>query len=203
MNIEWLRKNFEKKRFRIQTRTIMYISPCFKVYSDLVPLVNQFYCTAAGLYDKEKSIEGINVYFLLNIQRKNKTKAAELLTQLRKHISYKTDYPFGDLLYDQLHMLVLKVPEKYHKDVINFKLGRYSELFKKDRDKLFNKDSLSYKVITKDDKVAKEITASFGTIGKEYDSPPIMTEEGFNHDNFNPKQYSILFSDTKSKLNWL
>lgn len=212
MNIKWIKKELPGKQYMIQTRTRMYLSRCFRIDKELETVMNNFSCSAVGLADCEHSIHNKisnHVIFLLNIERSNKKiKYAELFSELRKHELYVDDYPFGDILYDKLHALVLKLPEEFHLDMVNFQMGRYSELFKEYRNTLFREDernSFPYKVVTKDLGMAREIKSSYAAFSEEYefDQAPVFEEEVFNHPDFKPGKFSIVNNLIPNKPNWL
>ena len=125
----------------------------------------------------------------------------EFLNWVREQPYYITDYQADtDFSNSRLHMLVLNVPEEYYKAYDKFVVGLYSEMYTtKQLDRLFkDKDSVSYKVLSKDsqysevflEKVEETFSVSFTDKDKreflrtaEYEFPYSLDcgEEIFNY----------------------
>lgn len=211
MNVTWFQDKFNGETYAIQTRTRMYIVPCLKHYKDLPILLSGFSCTAVGMADLDhpiwNSVGDNYIIFLLNIDRsKDRLQYSESISRIRRHEAYLSDYAFGDLLYDKLHALVLKIPESYHRDYTRFRMGKYSKMYKGEVDKYLSPETFAYKVITKSKELQQDIKNSFGytkeDFPEEFDEYVKIEEETFNHPLFNPTQWSVVNSRAE-KINWL
>lgn len=70
--------------------------------------------------------ESLTVVFRIEKELKNKL---ELISFIKTHSSYITDYPIGDLLYDKLHAAVFRIPEMYLSSYDAFMKSKYSQMY--------------------------------------------------------------------------
>lgn len=123
----------EKDRFN-ENKTAGYLLPCLKYYGkELTDQLNRLPKLAVGINDhylKETGINYDNHIFIL-INTKN-TKINDFLQWIRQKDYYEDDYIYDDIMNYNLHMLVLRIPEKHHKAFYNFKTSQYSKMYDKD-----------------------------------------------------------------------
>lgn len=173
----------------IQNRTRAYIVPCLRKHGKkFLNAINKYSFVGAGVFDTQQPdyYDGTTVGYLINARDSDTTKF--------KDIPYlKGHYYFGEMLYGQLHMLVIKLPEDYHLAIHAFVLGKYSKMYDKPGD-VFNKSSTSayfnhvkikcLQVCKKSEKYRKKLEEELGVYipkGNELDDLIDPTKEVFNH----------------------
>ena len=115
---------------------------------------------------------------------------SSFMKTLKEHEAYEHDYCYGN----NMLMIVLKLPERYTETVASFRKGRYSKMLSiKDIDRIFNRDlDKDTRAILKRDvlikqKFTEEVKKNFfidespEVDWSEFDFPPEMQEEVFNH----------------------
>jgi len=105
----------------------------------------------------------------------------DILEETKKHKSFVRMY---DLLEDEI-MVVFKLNSSYSKDILMFKLGKYSKISKEYVNTYFNKNSKRYKVFSKDEEykaAIRELYAVRESSIEELESIPLPEEEIFRYD---------------------
>ncbi len=181
-------------------KTSKYLLPCLKEYGeDFTSKLNNVYKIAVGIGDIIISNRGIkhekHVFILAD-----SSIAIEFflnfLEWVKEKPMYEDDYVFGNIVTSNYHMIIVKLPEKCYNTFETFKLGKYSEMYKKeDVDRLF-KDKYQFKrVILKNHnykiKFVRELNEFFNLRGEheiipseydgELDFPPDKDEIFNNH----------------------
>jgi len=109
-------------------RTKIYLSPILNITG--IDFKN---VEAYGLYD----IKYENVYkdfnrdyhiFVLNNPSINPKQFANTINKVRNHKNYVDDYLF-DLNQDNKHMIIMRIPEKFHNSYDAFVVGRFSKMY--------------------------------------------------------------------------
>jgi hypothetical protein len=178
-------------------RTRKYLLPCLREYGEeFTTKLNNAFKVAVGLGDMiitnryYKSPER-HVFILFNTKI-----ASEHFTNLLEYVKdqeyFEDDYAYGNLQKTNLHMIVIKFPQKYWDSFDTFKIGKYSEMFTKEViDSMFiRKDDDTPKILIKDHKYkirfTRRLNRLFGTnleaddYDGELDLPPNEREETFN-----------------------
>jgi len=79
----------------------------------------------------------------------------------RKADNYVKDYSFHDPRNNDLHILVLKIPEKYYTAYSKFIKSEYSRMYTSKQMEMFTLDDRVVKILKKDQTIFKEISNSF------------------------------------------
>lgn len=203
-----------------KNKTWLYLYPCLKLYGqDLRKQLNSFLKLGVGISDHNLNIENgfNNIYILFDtepvLQKASdveiyKQNFSKFLDWLKYQHYYETDYVFEELKHSGKHMVVLKIPAKHDKAIMNFIQGKYSEMYvqrdlneyfafitnpdkdfetkqnaklKKVRDVLTkNKEALPEYVKTVNELYGTEITVE-DYKEAEIDFPPTLEDETFNY----------------------
>lgn len=118
------------------------------------------------------------LYVLFDSKKLNDPNKAYVF--LKNHVSYEYDYEV-----EEYQMFVLKLPESKYKAYDKFIASQYSQMYTKEELKVLYQyfdNPHPYKVIIKDEKVAKELLLTLGyedinSLASEYDS--IIDEREF------------------------
>lgn len=185
-----------KYRKQYENKTSEYLSPCLKEgYSRIFEVkFKEMFVLAYGIGDKviEENpnfiIGNKSPIFILIDTFANKRKSEDFIYWIRYQSYFIKDYPMD--LIGRAHMIILDFPSKYSNAYDKFLEGRYSEMFTKEEiDKLFQKDSYEYKVLTKDKSLipvfAKKLKETFelsslkddDLIDNELDFPYTLQQE--------------------------
>lgn len=180
----------------IINKTRKYILPAFLSYGkDFLKAIGEFTFIAIGIEDQERSelYTDNTVGFLID------AKKSRSLDFKKLGVAYVDDYFFGEILYGQLHMLILKLPDFYGDTVIKeFKLGNYSKMYENPKDLVYNNYKGSFlksvkddvlKILTKEPKKREELESNLSIGGSiitipeqaELDSIYEPREEIFNY----------------------
>lgn len=134
-------------------------------------LTNTEYFVNAFLNDAQFTHKIIRPLFLLFKVSPKDNKWGTILPRLRAKTEYLMEYLCGIQDKKHLIMLVFQVPDKYSKDYLNFKNGKYSQ-FSPEYKKLFNRytanekaqpvESTVWRVINKSAELKKELETYFG-----------------------------------------
>lgn len=166
------------------------------------------------VYDtKYKEHQSNNLYILYKVPKLNKGEFKKFLSSLKSKIGYVDNYLYGDYSFDFLHMLVIDFPQVEALQM--FKLSKYSKMLdnldavgiyaplklKKEILYLNDKRRKALQVITKDEKLRKEMSHIYRTtIPKtvELDSKLKRKQEIFNYQvdyNYPPDIQTIIDND--------
>ena len=126
----------------------------------------------------------------------------EIMNWIKIQPYYEFDYPFDDVHSGHLHMIVIKIPDRFKNTVKEFNSGNYSKMYEyDDLQKFFNKRKSTLDVLTKDpdmlitfvNKVNKmfKTNADSDSWKGEIDFPLKDEEEYFNF---------VLFTNDKEKV---
>ena len=150
----------------------MYLSPVIKHYgSYFLENFIKLYVVQVGIghtrYDLTMNkILDKHLFYLINTERT--PEFGELLEYFRYHESYHSDYPYDNLFDGNLHMLVIKVPEKYIDAVKAFKTSKYSKMYRpEDVDKIITKTAKAFRVVTQDKKYLARFEKEINSLSKE------------------------------------
>jgi hypothetical protein len=178
-------------------KTRKYLFPLIKEYgATFLKLVNDVYKVAVGVGDfvvKNREISYEKHLFLLVDFDVATHHFIKFLNYVREHPAYEDDYVFGNIQKTSLHMVILKLPEKFNGVLTPFKHGQYSEMFSQENIDLYFSDKPNIKaVLVKDHNykvtfVTKKLNRIYNSDVKpeewtgELDLPPREEEENFNH----------------------
>lgn len=175
-------------------KTKKYLLPCLREYGEeFTDRITNLFKLAVGIGDFALIDMGIqldkHVFILIdtNLSRKyfNST-----MNWLRIQDFYGFDYPYDDIHTGHLHMIAIKLPEKYYDTFGKFNESHFSEMYKEeDLDNLFqNKEEL--KVLKKDKDYMVQFVNEVNQIyltdidptewTGELDFPILLDEEMFN-----------------------
>lgn len=185
-------KEVPPDKLPVLNKTRSYILPCL-VYHD-AQLINilancQFVATGLGDFLNTDMFEDDCIGYLVNGKQSHMNF---------DHPAIINTYPFGELLYDKYHMLVIKVPEKYKNAIKKLKAGLYSEMYENPHE-IFGLDSSSkyynstkekcLAVCSQDPDYMIQLADKLGLpenhfVNKELDSKIDLEEEFFNYVNY-------------------
>jgi len=123
--------------FTVFNRTRMYMLPAIydwgtafvnnlQKFSMLAVCVND----VNNPVDKQESLYLLfNIPRSLSVQKRHKGNIFDFLHFFRKHAGYVTDYPYGHMLYDRLHMFVFRIPKEHEESYHYFCNGNYSKMY--------------------------------------------------------------------------
>lgn len=136
-------------------RTKKYLVPCLSEYGDeFVSKIVNLFKLAIGIGDFALLDMGMNLekhIFILIDTKLSKRNFISTINWLRLQDYYSLDYPFDDIHTGHLHMIIIKVPEKYHNALENFRKSKYSKMYShEDLLRLFNNKKQELKVFKKD-----------------------------------------------------
>jgi hypothetical protein len=192
--------NIKKNLQPYENRTYRFVLPIIKVYGkQLLSLFSSLKKVAVGINDYTAMELGIeydkHIFILIDVQ--NTENFDDLLWTIKQHPAYEYDYVFD--IYNQLHMIILKMPQKFINVLEHFKSGNYSKMFTKEDLQFFfgGKDWHSVHkeikpILTKQEAYKpvfeKKIKEEFMIVDlpniewKEFDFPPELKEEIFNYE---------------------
>lgn len=179
------------------SKTTKYLVPCLKEYGEeFTRMLQAVYKIAAGIGDAILINRDIkhekHVFILLDSAKPMHIHFSNFINWIKEQDYYVDDYVYGDIQKSTFHMVILKFPEKYYDSFQTFKIGKYSEMYKKDDiEKFFENHPESKDVLIKDHNYKIKFTAKvnklFGTNmeAKDYegelDFKPTDASEIFNH----------------------
>ena len=200
MEIEFFKQLFANKEHTYRNKAFWYLLPTLKLMG--TPFVDEFKLyslTACGIMDYNKPELDRKLFCLLNIKRSkvNEFMQYKHLLALKAGKHYVTDYMFGDLLYDWLHMVVFELPVD-NPDITfeHFANGRYSKMydaptidycFKRqhfDTSLLGTGRKTTYQSLIRAPERIDELETRLGIIlpeNAELDTKPAENEECFNY----------------------
>lgn len=164
-------KHFQKGGIQ-NTRSRIYLSPVIKDYgSFFLEKFKQLYTVQVGIghisyTNVMKNFLDNNLFYLINTERTE--YFSELLEFFRYHDSYTTDYPYDDLVDGNLHVLVIRIPDRFYGIIETFKKSKYSKLYTKDQvEEIITKSTKAYKVMTMNDKYKKKFESEINNLSKD------------------------------------
>jgi hypothetical protein len=189
-------------------KTYKYLMPSLRGYGDdFVLNFNIFWKMAVGIHDitlnGSNLNQGKNIIVMFNKNYKPEITNTALVN-LRKHPSYVTDYSYeADFINSNRHMLVIEIPERFHKAYDSFIKGKYSEMYNSEELKLLfsvSKDKERNVLLKNSDykqKYINTINETFGTLMTvedfddiELDLPLVNVEEIFNWPESDKKYFN-------------
>jgi hypothetical protein len=197
-----------EKQEILPNKTRRFLLPCLKEYGqEFLFRMNNVFKVAAGIGDMIIENNGVNKYeqhiFVLLDSTIASKYFEEFIIWIKEHHSYEDDYVFGDIQKSNLHMVVLRIPDKYQPSLEHFKRGKYSKMFSKDTiDTYFQATNSDRMILIRDHsyKIAftRRVNKLFNMTGEyrlkpedwepdEYELPPTREDEIFNH-HIKPKK---------------
>lgn len=134
----------------LENKTRKYLLPILKKYGEEFTVkFNSIFKVACGVGDIVVENSGLHyekhLFVLININLAKK-QFINFIEWIKLQDYYEDDYVYGNIQKSKLHMIVLKIPDKYCNSLNELKGGKYSKMYnKEDIDKLFN----NYPDITK------------------------------------------------------
>lgn len=187
-----------------ENRTKMLLAPGLKHYGD--SFVQRFnsdlFKLAYGINDKiynnESKLEGRNPIFIMVDRAVKPQLSWQAIEWIRCKPFYITDYPAEVSSFPRKHIIVLDYPIELKDAYKYFIKGYYSKMYSKEQlDKYFQKDSIAYKILTKDSSympvfISKieqvfdvVITDKSSYIDSELEFPFLMNMQTIEEETFN------------------
>lgn len=179
------------------SRTTKYLVPCLKEYGpEFTGMLQAVYKIAAGIGDAVLINRDIkhekHVFILLDSAKPMHIHFNKFIEWIKEQEYFVDDYVYGDIQKSSFHMVILKFPEKYYDSFQTFKLGGYSEMYKReDIEKFFENHPTTKDVLIKDHNYRIKFTAKLNRLfgaqvtPEEYegelDFKPTEIGEIFNH----------------------
>jgi len=182
-------------------KTKKYLLPTLKEYGDNFEkkLVNLFKL-AIGIGDIALIDMGIVIehsIFILVDTKFSRKNFKDIIVWMRCQSYYQFDYPFDDIHTGHLHMLVIKIPERFETTSTEFQQSKYSKMYEfKDLNELFGKKQEQLDVFNRDshllikfvDKINKIFNTNVSPDGWEGELElPLKDEEEY----FNVKLFKV------------
>lgn len=170
----------------ILNRSIVYLLPALIQHgNEFINRIQKLQIVACGLTDNLKDNIPNTLTLLINTKsRPNLNKIPFVLNK----------YYFGELLYGPLEALVVEFPKKYINAIDNFKLGKYSKIYKNPKEVLDIKSpdkeisklrNRALKICERNEEYREELiqflNTNFITPDSELDTPPLLSQEIFNY----------------------
>jgi len=183
-------------------KTKTYLLPTLIEYGDVFEdKFTNLFKLAIGIGDLALVDMGIVIehsIFILIDTKFSRVKFKEIMNWMKCQDYYQFDYPFDDMHSGHLHMLVIKIPERYESTSKEFQKGKYSKMYEfKDLNELFSEKQEQLDVFNKDpqmlikfvDKINKmfKTNVSYDGWGGEIELPLKDEEEYFNMKLFKVK----------------
>lgn len=158
-------------------KTWKFLVPVLRGYGDIFisKFNEQLFKLAYGINDK--ALEGAAIIqdkrpiFILCDKAVIPHKFNQFMDWIRYQPYYVTDYQTDTNINSRTHMLVLDIPEEYHRAYDKFCVGLYSEMFTEEQLNFLFKDKNSeqYKILSRDykygesfiEKIKKQFSVSF------------------------------------------
>lgn len=94
-----------------------------------------------------------SIYILIDTKF-SRRKFKEIMNWVKSQSYYEFDYPFDDIHVGHLHMLVVKIPDRFNTTVKEFQNSKYSKMYEyEDLHKFFDNRKVELDVLTKDSKM--------------------------------------------------
>lgn len=171
MILEDFEKLLKEGRYSLDNITKKYLAPIINANSELRAKVREMSTIGVFVDDADKDYDKC-LFFVCNVHRTMTNKGINfnnLLKQFKKEDDYVEDYPYGQIFGGILHVVVFRVPEKFHRaynEVYNYLANKstsvkYSTMFTDEQIKdlfvkYYGKDCNQFKVFSKDRKYKKE-----------------------------------------------
>lgn len=163
-------------------QTKKYLLPCLKDYGvEFSQKMGNLFKLAIGIGDFALIDMGIklekHIFILIdtNLSRKHFNSTMNWL-RLQEYFSF--DYPFDDIHKGHLHMVAVKIPEKFHKTLGKFRDGQFSEMYNyEDLELYFKGKDQELKVLTKDKIYKVEFVEKVNELYKTNINPDTWTGE--------------------------
>ena len=186
-----------KQRIIFPNKSRKYLLACLREYGEEFAFrISDIFKVAVGLGDivvRNRGFKHEKHLFVLVDVSVAYSFFVTWMEYFKKHKAYQDDYVFGNFTKSNLHMFIIKFPEKYYDAFETFKLGEYSKMYKKaDIDRFFSNHKEYSQVLLKDKnyrfRFARQLNAKYGTTltagdiseDMELDEPPTEESEIFN-----------------------
>jgi hypothetical protein len=184
-------------------KTKQYLLPSLKEYGELFEKkFTSVFKLAIGIGDLCLMDMGITLehsIFILIDTKFSRKQFNDVMSWVRNQEYYHFDYPFDDIHLGHLHMLVIKIPEKFQVTSQEFQKSNYSKMYElKDLEVIFKDRKEQLDVFNKDpeamlhfiDKINKMFKTNVEYIGweGEIELPLNDEEEYFNVKLFKNKK---------------
>jgi hypothetical protein len=153
-----------------QNKTRKYLLPILKEYGDIFTgKFNSIFKVACGIGDIVIENSGINyerhLFILVDTVVAHKF-FNKFLDWVKTQPYYEDDYVYGNIQKSRLHMIVLKIPEKFYESLETFKKGKYSKMYNYESiEKYFNNHPDIKRVLIRDHNYKLEF---IGKLNKEF-----------------------------------
>ena len=108
-----------------QNKTFEYLTPIFRIFNDnFIPHIQKLSVLAYGIGDVFDKLNKIPSFYIL-IENKNNEDLSSFLTYIEDKEYYIKHYNHTK----KLIIVVIQIPEIYHKSFYEFKKGNYSKMF--------------------------------------------------------------------------
>jgi hypothetical protein len=128
----------------VENKTKKYLLPCLKAYGDeFTKRIATVWKVAIGIGDIVTIKSNINFekhIFILCETKKDIDSFLRFLDWIKEHDMYEDDYAFDNINDGCLHMLVIKLPEKFYDAYETFKKSEFSHMYSKEDLEIFFKD---------------------------------------------------------------
>lgn len=167
-------------------KTKKYLSPILKDYGDIFTgKFNAMFKVAYGIGDMVVENSGINyekhLFILINTSVATRFFIS-FIDWIKTQPYYEDDYIYGNIQKTKLHMIVLKIPEKFYESLETFKTGKYSKMYNPESiSKYFQKHPNVQKVLIRDHNYKLEFISQ---LNKEFET---------NIEDFDIEDYELDF----------
>lgn len=180
------------RKTMVLNKTRKYLFPILKEYGeDFKNKFNSIFKVACGIGDTTVAQSGV-IYekhlFLLVDSSIKRNVFLDFMDWIKNEPYYEDDYVFGNIVKSDLHMFVLKIPDKFLVSLEIFKLGKYSKMYSFSEINLFfNNYPEVQKVLTRDPTYKIEFIA---LVNKEFQT---------NIEDFDIEDYELDFPANKKE----
>jgi hypothetical protein len=191
-------------------KTKKYLLPCLIEYGEkFEEKFTNLFKLAIGIGDCTLIDMGIVIehsIFILIDTKFSRKGFKDIIGWMKSQNYYKFDYPFDDLHTGHLHMLVIKIPEKYELTSQEFIYGNYSKMYElKDLNELFSDRKKELDVFNKDsqmlvtfiDKINEMFKTNVSYEGWEGEIELPLTDE---EEYFNMKLFKTYKNENKRSI---
>lgn len=183
-------------KMMLENATRRYLFPCLKEYGEeFVDKISNVFKIAVGIGDVIVYKAGLKYHqhiFILIDTTISSDFFIDFISWIKDQPMYEDDYVFDNIQKTNMHMVVIKFPERLEEAIDKFREGRYSSMFDVYTiQELFSRHIKTSLVLTKNENYkpvfVKEINTKFNTDLKvseyegELDFPLKEAEEVFNY----------------------
>ena len=152
-------------------KTYKYLSKVLKEYGEeYMTKINSVFKVALGIGDMLLIKNGIiyeqHIFLLINTEIA-KSHFKDFINYIVNHESYEDDYVYDNVLSGNLHMVVLKIPEKHYSTMLWFKKSVFSKMYTKEDVEKYFKDREEKLILIKDHdykiKYVEDLNKTWGT----------------------------------------